>query len=93
MHEMQIWRQTSFSSMHKTRGIVRLHEREFAPGFCPFLNQEHNHDQTEVETPRDDEDLPSPLSPAQHSCWREELHKVSKMCRTYFSTRSMFSGG
>ena len=59
MHDMQIWRRTSFSSIHKTHGIVRLHEREYALGFCPFLNQEHNHDQKEVETLRDDEDLPS----------------------------------
>jgi len=80
MPEMQIWRRTSFSSMHKTYGIVRLHEREYAPGFCPFLNQEHNRDQTEVKNLRNDEDLPSPLSPAQHSCWRWEKWKSAILC-------------
>ena len=46
-----------------------------------------------METLRDDEDLPSPLSPAQHSCWREELHKVPILCHTYFGTEIIFFKG
>ena len=60
---------------------------------CLFQSREITHDHTNLETLRDDRDLLLPLSPAHHSCWREELHKAAKMCHTYFATQIFFSGG
>ena len=59
----------------------------------PFQNRERTHDHTNVETLRDVRDLLPPLSPAQHSCWREELHKAAKMRLTYFATQIIFFQG
>ena len=56
----------------------------------PFQNRERTHDHINVETLRDVRDLLPPLSPAHHSCWREEFHKVAKMCHTYFATQIIF---
>ena len=58
-----------------------------------FQDWEITHDQTNVETLRDVKDLLPPLSPAQHSCWREELHKAAKMRHTYFATQIIFFQG
>ena len=58
-----------------------------------FQDREITHDHTNVETLKNIRDLLPPLSPAQHSCWREELHKAAKMRHTYFATQIIFSQG
>ena len=68
-------------------------EGEIGRKFRPVQNRERNHDHAYVETLRDERDLLPPLSPAQHSCWREELHKAAKMRHTYFATQIIFFQG
>ena len=58
-----------------------------------FQDREITHDQTNVETLRDVKDLLPPLSPDQHSGWRDELHKAAKMRHTYFATQIVFFRG
>ena len=61
--------------------------------FRQVQNWERTHDHTNVATLGDVRDLLPPLSPAQHSCWREELHKAAKMRHTYFATQIIFFRG
>ena len=57
-------------------------EGKIGKKFRQVQNRERTHDHTNVATLGDVRDLLPPLSPAQHSCWREELHKAAKMCHT-----------
>ena len=50
--------------------------------FRLIQNRERSRDHTKVATLGYVRDLLPPLSPAQHSCWREELHKAAKMRHT-----------
>ena len=61
--------------------------------FRQVQNRERTHDHTNVATLGDVRDSLPPLSPAQHSCWREELHKAAKMRHTYFATQIIFFQG
>ena len=68
-------------------------EGKIGKKFRPVQNRERTHDHTNVATLGDVRDLLPPLSPAQHSCWREELHKAAKMRHTYFATQIIFFRG
>ena len=68
-------------------------EGKIGKKFRPVQNRERTHDHTNVATLGDVRDLLPPLSPAQHSCWREELHKAAKMRHTYFATQIIFFQG
>ena len=68
-------------------------EGKIGKKFRPVQNQERTHDHTNVATLGDARDLLPPLSPAQHSCWREELHKVPILRHTFFGTEIIFFQG
>ena len=65
-------------------------EGKIGKKFHQVQNRERTHDHTNVATLGDVRDLLPPLSPARHSCWREEFYKVAKMCHTVLCHQNHF---
>ena len=59
----------------------------------PVQNPEHIHEKTGLETLRDEEYYPSPLSPAQLSWWSEENEKSSRSVHLILKMYFIFLNG
>ena len=80
---------------------IDLKFSSFLPISCSFSrnrnhlvqNRENIHEETGLETLRDEEYYPSPLSPAQLSWWREEKKKSSRSVHLILKMYFIFLNG